>query len=120
MDKHGGSYTIDKPMFESGGIAVRRHIYTNTTARRRALVYLAALIAMAIYAIPQLPKLQTGLPGTFSMLWILFLALAIAANTYFMVGADVERRRMLEEQAVVQKVRQDARESKHVQRSLGR
>lgn len=80
---------------------MRRRMQTGASARTRAFVYVSALVAMAVYAIPQLPKLQPGLPGTFSMLWILFLALAVAANVYFMVGADVERRRMLEEQAVV-------------------
>lgn len=101
---------------------MRRKIQTYKNSRSRAFVYLAALVAMAVYAIPQLPKLKPGIAGTFSMVWILFLILAIAANVYFMVGADVERRRMLEEQAVVGPPmgRKEPPELNHVRRTLGR
>ena len=65
--------------------------------RSKAVVYACSLIALGAYAVPRLPRLQPGLPGTFAMLWILFAVLALAANLYFMLGADEERKHMLEE-----------------------
>lgn len=74
---------------------MRRSSLITTNRRRKAFVYSAALIAMLAYGIPKLPKVQHGLPGTFSFLWILFACLALGANLYFVVGADKERSRML-------------------------
>ncbi|GMA51552.1 hypothetical protein GCM10025857_29090 [Alicyclobacillus contaminans] len=65
--------------------------------RRRALVYAAAALALAVYGIPRIPALAPGVAGTFSMVWILFAALAIASNLYFLVGADRERGHQLAE-----------------------
>lgn len=66
--------------------------------RRTALIYTCALIALGVYAIPNLlPELHPGIAGSFSVLWILFAGLALAANLYFLFGADKERSRMLEE-----------------------
>lgn len=75
---------------------MRRKTKDVPNARNRAVVYTCALVAMGAYAVPRIPKLQHGLPGSFSMVWILFALLALAANVYFMVGADKERSRMLE------------------------
>ncbi|QQE78034.1 hypothetical protein [Alicyclobacillus sp. SO9] len=66
-------------------------------SRRNTFIYICALIAMLAYGIPRIPALKPGLAGSFSAVWILFCALAIAANVYFFVGADKERSRMLEE-----------------------
>lgn len=69
-----------------------------TPNRRTAFVYACALIAMGVYAIPNLlPELHPGIAGSYSMLWILFAGLVLAANLYFVFGADKERSRMLEE-----------------------
>ncbi|WP_211230644.1 hypothetical protein [Alicyclobacillus herbarius] len=76
---------------------MRRHTRPDSYSRRRALVYATALIALGAYGIPRLPSLQPGLAGTFALLWILFLGLGVAANLYFVFGADKERSRMLEE-----------------------
>lgn len=66
--------------------------------RSTAVVYTCALVVLGVYAIPKLlPELHPGIAGTFSILWILFAGLALAANLYFMFGADRERSRMLEE-----------------------
>ncbi|OFW78528.1 MAG: hypothetical protein A2201_10050, partial [Alicyclobacillus sp. RIFOXYA1_FULL_53_8] len=70
---------------------MRRSLPSPANSRGRALIYLSALIALGVYAIPKLPSLQPGIAGTFSMLWISALGLAVAANLYFLVGADVER-----------------------------
>jgi len=83
---------------------MRRNLRSPANSRGRALIYLSSLIALVVYAIPKLPRLQPGIAGSFSMLWILLVCVAIAANLYFLVGADVERRRMLEEQAVMEGV----------------
>lgn len=77
---------------------MRRKLKTVPQARNRAVVYSCALVAMGMYAIPKIPRLEHGLPGTFSMVWILFAVLALASNVYFLVGADKERSRMLETQ----------------------
>jgi|GEM_PF-3213172 len=66
-------------------------------SRSRAMIYACALVALLVYGIPRIPSLKPGLAGSFSMLWILFAGLALAANVYFFVGADRERSRMLEE-----------------------
>ncbi|MCL6453301.1 MAG: hypothetical protein K6T78_06665 [Alicyclobacillus sp.] len=79
---------------------MRRKLKTVPHARNRAIVYSCALIAMGAYALPRIPKLEHGLPGSFSMLWILFALLALCANLYFLFGADKERSRMLEAQEV--------------------
>ncbi len=71
--------------------------------RRTAFIYTCALIALGVYAIPNLlPELHPGIAGSFSVLWILFAGLALAANLYFLFGADRERSRMLEEIEVYQ------------------
>lgn len=75
---------------------MRRKTRVVTHARRRAFVYGCALVALVVYGLPRIPALQRGLPGTFSLIWILFAGLALAANVYFLVGADKERSRMLE------------------------
>lgn len=64
--------------------------------KRRAAVYTLTLLALLAYALPQLPALRHGLAGTFSFLWILFAGLAVAANLYFLFGADRERSRNLD------------------------
>jgi len=84
---------------------VRRKSKDVPNAKNRAIVYSCALIALGAYAIPRLPRLEHGLPGTFSMIWILFALLAFSANIYFMVGADKERSRMLESHEISAKQR---------------
>ncbi|MDQ0191496.1 hypothetical protein JI721_03395 [Alicyclobacillus cycloheptanicus] len=76
---------------------MRRKTLPGRTARRRAIVYTCALVALVAYGLPRIPALQHGLGGSFSVIWILFAGLAIAANLYFVVGADRERSRILEE-----------------------
>ncbi|MCL6626983.1 hypothetical protein [Alicyclobacillus shizuokensis] len=76
---------------------MRRHTRPDASSRRRAMVYAGALVALGVYGIPRLPGLHPGLAGTFALVWILFLGLGIAANLYFVFGADRERVRMLEE-----------------------
>ncbi|WDL95590.1 hypothetical protein [Alicyclobacillus sp. ALC3] len=75
---------------------MRRKTMTVSSPRRRAVVYTCALIALGVYGVPRLPELHHGLGGTFSVLWILFAGLAVAANLYFLFGADRERSRDLE------------------------
>jgi|UPI00082C57C6 hypothetical protein len=66
--------------------------------RRNALIYTCAAVAIGVYGIPRLPHMTHGVQGTFSVVWILFLALCIGANLYFSLGTDKERARQLEEQ----------------------
>ncbi|KPV39912.1 hypothetical protein [Alicyclobacillus ferrooxydans] len=86
---------------------MRRKLRHVPHARNRAVVYTCAVVSMVAYAIPRIPKLEHGVAGTFSMVWILFAVLALAANIYFLVGADKERSRMLESRGM----RMAARES---------
>lgn len=76
---------------------MRRKTANVANGRRKSFVYTCAIVAMVAYALPKLPHLHHGVDGSFTMLWILFAALAVAANVYFAVGADQERSRMLEE-----------------------
>jgi hypothetical protein len=75
---------------------MRRKLRYVPNPRSRAFVYTCSIVALAVYAVPRLPQLHPGLAGTFSTVWILFAALAVAANLYFLFGADQERSRMLE------------------------
>jgi uncharacterized membrane protein len=75
---------------------MRRRMRNVPKAKNKALVYTCALLAIGVYGVPRIPGLYPGLAGTFSMVWILFAVLALAANVYFLVGADRERSRMLE------------------------
>jgi hypothetical protein len=75
---------------------MRRKTRYVPNAKSRAFVYVCALIALLAYAIPRIPSLKPGLGGTFSMVWLLFVALAVASNLYFLFGADKERSKMLE------------------------
>ena len=79
---------------------MRRKLRHVPHARNRAVVYTCAVVSMVAYAIPRIPKLEHGIAGTFSMVWIFFAVLALASNVYFMVGADKERSRMLESQSL--------------------
>jgi hypothetical protein len=81
---------------EIGGTIMRRKIIYTAKPKQKAMAYTAALILLSVYGIPRMPKIHPGLGGTFVTLWILFAALAVAANIYFLVGADKERSRMLE------------------------
>lgn len=75
---------------------MRRKLAVVPKTKQRALVYTSCILALLAYGVPKLPALHEGISGTFSALWILFAALAVAANVYFLVGADKERSRMLE------------------------
>ncbi len=75
---------------------MRRKLRYVPNPRSRAFVYTCSIVALAVYAVPRLPALHPGLAGTFSTVWILFAALAVASNLYFLFGADKERSRMLE------------------------
>jgi hypothetical protein len=79
---------------------MRRKLRNVPNGKNKAFVYVCAVIALGIYGIPKIPSLHPGIGGTFSMIWILFGVLALAANTYFLVGADKERSRMLETHAI--------------------
>jgi hypothetical protein len=76
---------------------MRRKTAMGSQGRRKLFVYTCTIVAMVAYALPKLPQLHHGLDGSFAMLWIMFAALAVAANVYFLVGADRERSRMLEQ-----------------------
>jgi hypothetical protein len=75
---------------------MRRKTMHFRKTKQKAVAYTVSLILLAVYGIPRMPKIHPGLGGSFVTLWILFVALAIAANVYFLVGADRERSRMLE------------------------
>lgn len=96
---------IERVRSREGVEVVRRKSKDVPNTKNRAIVYSCALIALGAYAIPRLPRLEHGLPGTFSMIWILFALLAFSANIYFMVGADKERSRMLESHEISAKQR---------------
>ncbi|SFU46618.1 hypothetical protein [Alicyclobacillus macrosporangiidus] len=85
--------------------------------KHRAMVYSCALVGLAVYALPRLPALRPGLGGTFTVLWILVTALVLSANLYFLVGADKERSRMLEEMEILPAPDEPARQG--LRRSLG-
>jgi len=78
---------------------MRRKMAVLTRPKQRAVVYTCCALALVAYGVPKIPALHPGIGGTFTALWILFAALAIAANMYFLVGADRERSRMLEANA---------------------
>jgi len=77
---------------------MRRKIRFVPHGRRKAAIYTLSLITLLTFGIPRIPELHPGTAGTFAMVWIMFSALAVAANLYFWIGADKERSRMLEEQ----------------------
>lgn len=74
---------------------MRRKLSHTPYARMKAAVYACSILALAVYGLPRIPKLAPGMSGTFSMLWILFAFLAVAANVYYLVGADKERSRLV-------------------------
>lgn len=79
---------------------MRRKSGIVTHGREKSVMYTCALLGLSVYAVPKLPPLSHGLPGTFTALWILTVAVAVAANLYFACGADKERKQLLEEQSV--------------------
>lgn len=85
-----------------------RRMQKQRPSQRTALIYALALVALLAYALPRIPALRPGLPGTFSVLWIIFAGLALAANVYFFVGADKERSKMLEELETKKPMEDDA------------
>lgn len=91
----------------------RKSLY-RAGGRRRAFVYVCAIAAMMVYSIPRLPKLQPGVAGSFAMLWILFAGVALAANLYFLFGADKERSKMLAVKAQGIVVHEEADEFAHL------
>ncbi|MBX6351970.1 MAG: hypothetical protein IRZ10_01445 [Thermoflavifilum sp.] len=98
---------------------MRRKMRHVPYARQRAITYTCCLLAILVYAIPRIPPLAHGIAGTFSFLWILFAALAVAANVYFLVGADQERSRMLEARAEGIRIPGDSGVEPRRQRGLG-
>lgn len=98
---------------------MRRKMRHVPQAKNRAIVYTCSIIALVAYATPRIPALHHGMPGTFSMVWILFAILALASNVYFLVGADKERSRMLESQELrARSLAQELRTDKRTQRSV--
>ncbi|SDW11062.1 hypothetical protein SAMN04489725_10261 [Alicyclobacillus hesperidum] len=77
---------------------VRRKVGVPRQIRRQSIIYTCAAIALGAYGIPRLPRMSHGIAGTFTAAWMLVLALSICANLYFVLGADKERKRLLEEQ----------------------
>jgi len=77
---------------------MRRKVANVPNGRQKAFIYTCSLLALVAYGLPRLPALKHGLAGSFSVVWILFAALTISANLYFLFGADKERSRMLEAQ----------------------
>ncbi|WP_367306938.1 hypothetical protein [Alicyclobacillus acidocaldarius] len=97
---------------------MRRKVGVPRQVRRYSAIYGLAALALAAYGVPRLPKLQHGLAGTFSALWLLLLALYMAANLYFLLGADRERARQLEE-ASYQRMERDERQTRVRLRARG-
>lgn len=60
------------------------------------MIYLALALAMLIYAVPQL-EIGQGLtaPTIFSIAWICFALMIIAAHLHELLGVDEEQRREL-------------------------
>ncbi|GMA64818.1 hypothetical protein NZD89_05475 [Alicyclobacillus fastidiosus] len=84
---------------------MRRKVANITNSRQKAFVYTCALIGLTVYGVPRLPRLEHGLAGTFTLVWLLFVALCVGANLYFLFGADKERKRLLEQQEVASQSR---------------
>lgn len=78
---------------------MRRKLAVVSHGKEKAVMYTCALLGLSVYAVPKLPHLTHGLPGTFSALWILTVAVVVAANLYFALGADRERKQLLEQQS---------------------
>ncbi|MCL6637123.1 MAG: hypothetical protein K6T26_04155 [Alicyclobacillus sp.] len=84
---------------------MRKSWRTVRRQRLRALLYTAALLVMSFYALPYLPSLHAGgWASVFTVLWLAYTGVALAANLYFLLGADRERSRMLEENEILQPV----------------
>ncbi|MFC4767793.1 hypothetical protein [Effusibacillus consociatus] len=64
----------------------------------RSFVYMGLGLAVLFYAIPQLPEVSWSAGGVFSVVWLLFGVLIIAANLYYLIGVDKERKRRLQHQ----------------------
>lgn len=75
---------------------MRRKVGSVANGRQKSIVYTCALLGLTVYGIPRLPHMAHGLAGTFTTVWLLFVALAVAANLYFVFGADKERKALLE------------------------
>lgn len=58
----------------------------------RSFVYLTIGLAMLFYALPHLPDVGPSLAGVFTLSWTGFAMLIIAANLYYLVGVDRERK----------------------------
>jgi hypothetical protein len=76
---------------------MRRKIGKTANGRQKSFIYTCALVGLTIYAVPRLPHLAHGMGGTFTAVWLLFVALCVGANLYFLFGADKERRKLLDE-----------------------
>lgn len=77
---------------------MRRKVGTVVNGRQKSLLYTAALVGLTVYGVPKLPQLAHGAAGTFTAVWLLFVALCVGANLYFLFGTDKERKRILERQ----------------------
>lgn len=76
---------------------MRRKVGSVANGRQKSIVYTCALLGLTVYGVPKLPHMEHGLAGTFTVVWLLFVALAVAANLYFAFGADKERKALLEQ-----------------------
>lgn len=77
---------------------MRRKVGPVANGRQKALLYTSALIGLTVFGVPRLPRLEHGEAGAFTLLWLLFVALCVGANLYFLFGADKERKQQLERQ----------------------
>lgn len=81
---------------------MRRKVGPVVNGRQKSLVYACALVGLTVYGIPKLPRMAHGAAGTFTAVWILFTALCVGANLYFLFGADKERKQLLERQELAE------------------
>lgn len=64
--------------------------------RTKHIVYLCVGLGMLVFAVPQLiVGLGATMPTLFSVVWIGFALLSIAANLHFILGVDEETRNEL-------------------------
>src|SRR5690606_37214865 len=82
------------PIIHGEYLRKEREMLNKTTKR---LVYLAAALAMLVYAIPRLP-VGGGwtLPALFSAAWILFALVIVASHLYAILRVDEETEERME------------------------
>ncbi len=68
---------------------------SRTPNRALSATYVLLSTGIMVIAVPRLPRLSVNTGGVFAICWIAFALAVLAANLWFAVGADRERRALM-------------------------